>query len=264
MPVFFPLLKNVFYFGLSILFSQLECSGSCEDAFCCENSNFQKASFSQILVLLLKAQEFSDNNYPELRAFEAVTHWVFLRYTRNWFRPFRTGGACWCGFGGVAAALWWKYFIFSFILFFITASHFFLESFGHESKKSNGQGCKRWAEKTWRRMITHSSKCVFCATWVKSHSFFKVKVHLLPQVTVTPTACWESWWAKAPGKRRRRRRGSSASGRGGKNWRNAPVPRRCCLPGASRWPRSSRRLSTRCGTSTSCCELLFFFFFFSH
>ena len=74
------------------------------------------------------------------------------------------------------------------------------------------------------------------------------------QVTATPTACWESWWARARGRWRIRRRESSASGRGRRSWRNAPAPRRCYPPGVSRWPRSNRRLSTRCGTSTLCCE----------
>lgn len=85
--------------------------------------------------------------------------------------------------------------------------------------------------------------------------FFLVSTHLPAcQGTATPTACWESWWARARGRWRRRRSGSSASGRGRRSWRNAPAPRRCCPPGASRWPRSSRRLWTRCGTSTLCCE----------
>lgn len=74
------------------------------------------------------------------------------------------------------------------------------------------------------------------------------------QGTATPTACWESWWARAPGRWRRGRRESSASGRGRRSWRNAPAPRRCCPPGASTWPRSNRRPSIRCGTSTLCCE----------
>ena len=74
------------------------------------------------------------------------------------------------------------------------------------------------------------------------------------QGTATPTACWESWWARAPGRWRRRKRESSASGRERRSWRNAPAPRRCYLPGASRWLRSNRRLWTRCGTSTLCCE----------
>lgn len=74
------------------------------------------------------------------------------------------------------------------------------------------------------------------------------------QGTVTPTACWESWWARVRGRWRRRRRESSASGREGRSWRNAPAPRRCYRPSLSRWLRSNQRLSTRCGTSTLCCE----------
>lgn len=74
------------------------------------------------------------------------------------------------------------------------------------------------------------------------------------QGTATPTACWESWWARARGRWRRKRRESSASGRERRSWRNAPAPRRCYLPGASRWLRSNQRLSTQCGMSTLCCE----------
>lgn len=74
------------------------------------------------------------------------------------------------------------------------------------------------------------------------------------QGTATPTACWESWWARARGRWRRRRRESSASGRERRSWRNAPAPRRCYPPGASRWLRSNQRLSTQCGKSTLCCE----------
>lgn len=74
------------------------------------------------------------------------------------------------------------------------------------------------------------------------------------QGTATPTACWESWWARARGRRRRRRSASSVSGSGRRSWRSVPAPRRCCPPGASRWLRSSPRRWTRCGTSTLSCE----------
>lgn len=74
------------------------------------------------------------------------------------------------------------------------------------------------------------------------------------QVTVTPTACWESWWGRALGRPRRRKRGSLASGRGERSWRNVPAPKRCYLPGVSMWPKSNRRLWTRCGMRILCCE----------
>lgn len=89
-------------------------------------------------------------------------------------------------------------------------------------------------------------KTVFLMLWP-----FPTATH---QGIATLTACSESYWATAPGRWRRRRSESSASERGGRSWRNAPAPRRCYLPGVSRWPRWSRRLWTRCGTSTLCCE----------
>lgn len=83
---------------------------------------------------------------------------------------------------------------------------------------------------------------------------FSVRHSVACQGTATPTACWESCWARARGRRRRRKSGSSASGRERRSWRNAPAPRRCYLQGASRWPRSNRRRSTPCGRSILSCE----------
>lgn len=83
---------------------------------------------------------------------------------------------------------------------------------------------------------------------------FSVCHPIASQGIATPTACWESLWVRARGRWRKRKKESLASGRERRSWRNAPAPKRCCLPSVSRWLRSNQRLSTQCGMSTLFCE----------